>query len=112
MSEPWTKEDTERWLDDFPLPSDFVWPPAPAADARTVTPSHRILKGGYGKWLRETPYHRGLFAQVHEILAAVPIGATMPSPVELTRRLMERGPEGDLPLEKAAEKPDDDDQPF
>jgi hypothetical protein len=111
MSGTWTKEDTERWLDDFPLPSDFVWPPAPSPEARTVMPAHRILKGGYGKWLRETPYHRGLFAQVHEILAAVPIGATMPSPVEVTRRLMERGPEGALPLEKPTENQPND-EPF
>lgn len=57
----WTLDQTQGWLDANPLPPDFDW------KGTRVCPSYRLHKG-YGFWLRTTPYHRGLFAEVHEIL--------------------------------------------
>lgn len=57
----WTQDQTEKWLTENPLPPDFVW------RGNRVLPSYRLHKG-YGFWLRETPYHRGLFAEVHGVL--------------------------------------------
>lgn len=102
----WTHEDTERWLTDFPLPRDFVFPPLPS-DVRPVLEGRDqgepnqarawplyTAKKGYGFWLRTSgPYHkplRGLFGLCHEILAAVPIGAPMPGPDELAARVTAR----------------------
>lgn len=80
----WEREDTERWLNDWPLPADLhfrgekVWP-------------RYALKHGYGQWLRTAgPYHvalRGLFALVHELLAAVPAGVAMPTPEQLAEKI-------------------------
>lgn len=73
----WTREDTERWLNDFPLPADMVF------RGERVWPRYR-LKKGYGFWLKTAgPYHkamRGLFALVHQFLEVVPVGQEMPSP--------------------------------
>jgi hypothetical protein len=62
MAMNWTKDQTERYLTNYPLPAEFVW------CGRLVRPSHRTLKKGYGFWLRTTPYHRGLFAACHAVL--------------------------------------------
>lgn len=80
----WEREDTERWLNDYPLPADFVY------HGQKVWPRYQ-LKHGYGQWLRTAgPYHvalRGLFAQVHDLLALIPPGGRMPAPDELAAQL-------------------------
>lgn len=80
----WEREDTERWLNDYPLPADFTW------RGEKVWPRYQV-KHGYGQWLRTSgPYHvalRGLFALVHDLLAAVPAGAAMPAPEDLAAQL-------------------------
>lgn len=70
-AEAWTHEDTKAYLDDHPLPSDFVW------NGKHPVPVHATLKGGYGKWLAETPNHRGLFPLIHRILGPLP---SLPQP--------------------------------
>jgi hypothetical protein len=108
MNEAWTEEDSERWLSDFPLPADFIYRGQPAQ------PTHRVLKGGYGKWLRETPYHRGLFALAHQILAEVPVSQPMPSPQELARKIAERDgqPRGQAELVDQVEDLPSKEEPF
>jgi hypothetical protein len=80
----WEREDTERWLNDYPLPADFTW------HGEIAWPRYE-LKHGYGQWLRTAgPYHvalRGLFTLVHDLLAAVPEGAAMPGPEDLAAQL-------------------------
>lgn len=111
----WTPDDTERWLSDYPLPRDFVFPPLPV-DVRPVLegvdpgePNQArawplyTAKKGYGFWLRTAgPYHkplRGLFALAHEILASLPVGARMPGPEELAKLITEAAKGGqELPL--------------
>jgi hypothetical protein len=67
---PWTAVQTEGWLTEYPLPVTFTWPDRYGKE-RPPVPSYR-LKGGYGKWLRETPYFPGLFELCHEILQRAP----------------------------------------
>ncbi len=67
---PWDAVNTEGWLTEFPLPPDFYWPDRYGKE-RSPMPSYRI-KGGYGKWLAETPYFPGLFELIHRILARAP----------------------------------------
>lgn len=64
----WSKDDTEAFLSDWPLPATFAWP---GKDGKplAVCPKYQI-HGGYGKWLRETPYYPGLFDAVHNALVA------------------------------------------
>ena len=52
----------KRYLCAYPLPPDFHW------FGKQVLPKHRTLKGGYGKWLAETPNHQGLFEAICRIL--------------------------------------------
>lgn len=82
----WTREDTERWLNDYPLPKDFTF------CGERVWPRYR-LKKGYGFWLRTSgPYHpalRGLFGLCHEFLAEIPVGEAMPYPEQLAARITE-----------------------
>jgi hypothetical protein len=102
----WTPDDTERWLNDYPLPRDFVFPPLPPGvrpvlegrdpgepNQARAWPLYQVKKG-YGFWLRTAgPYHkplRGLYALVHEIFAGLPIGAPMPTSDELAVRVLER----------------------
>lgn len=102
----WTPDDTEAWLTDYPLPRDFVFPPLPGGVRAVIEgrdagepnqarawPLYTVKKG-YGFWLRTAgPYHkplRGLFALAHEILAALPIGASMPTPEDLASRILTR----------------------
>lgn len=92
----WTREDTEAWLNDWPLPNDFVW------NDQKVMPLYQTKKG-FGFWLRTAgPYHkplRGLFALCHEIMAEIPLGQNMPSPEELAALLHDHAArQGDLPL--------------
>jgi hypothetical protein len=94
----WTREDTERWLNDFPLPRDLV------VRGEKVWPKY-TLKKGYGFWLRTAgPYHkplRGLFTLCHEMLAAVPEGYRMPYPEELGALILNHvSAQADLPLHK------------
>lgn len=63
----WTQEHTQEYLAANPLPVDFLWPHRDGGD-RPVVPAHANLKGGYGKWLRETPYFQGLFELIHDVL--------------------------------------------
>jgi hypothetical protein len=67
---PWDDIATEGWLTEYPLPADFTWQDRYGRE-RAVLPSYRI-KGGYGKWLAETPYFPGLFELIHKILARAP----------------------------------------
>lgn len=69
--EQWTQSDTREWLTAFPLPVEFRWVDRDDVE-RAVLPSHRTLKGGYGKWLHETPYFPGLFELCHGILQRTP----------------------------------------
>lgn len=85
MSAPiWDREDTERWLNDYGLPADFVF------NGAKCYPRY-ALKKGYGFWLRTAgPYHpalRGLFSLCHEILREIPVGSRMPYPEELADRI-------------------------
>jgi hypothetical protein len=70
---PWSQSDTRAWLTKYPLPVDFEWKDRDGV-TRAVLPSHRhnTLKGGYGKWLAETPYFPGLFELAHDILLRAP----------------------------------------
>lgn len=96
----WDRDDTERWLKDYPLPHGFLY------RGQKVWPRYR-LKKGYGFWLRTTPYHQGLFELCHELLAAIPVGGEMPPPEELARWIQrEESAQGLLPLPA----PMDDDQ--
>jgi hypothetical protein len=63
----WTQEHTQEYLKANPLPVDFEWQHRDGGE-KPVVPSHSYLKGGYGKWLRETPYFPGLFELVHDVL--------------------------------------------
>lgn len=80
----WEREDTERWLTRWPLPPDFKW------KGQVAWPLYE-LKHGYGQWLRTAgSYHRslrGLFLLCHDLLAALPVGAPMPSPEDLAAQL-------------------------
>lgn len=67
---PWTDVATEGWLTEYPLPPEFTWVDRYGKERR-VLPTYRI-KGGYGKWLAETPYFPGLFELIHRILARAP----------------------------------------
>lgn len=69
--EPWSQTDSRDWLTAFPLPVEFTWIDRDRVE-RAVLPSHRNLKGGYGKWLAETPYFPGLFELCHGILQRAP----------------------------------------
>lgn len=96
LSEAWSRDDTERWLTDWPLPSDFIFRGAVA------WPRYRA-KFGYGQWLRTAgPYHaalRGLFLLIHEILAQIPVGHAMPTTDQLVARIREaESTQGELPL--------------
>ncbi len=93
---PWTREDTERWLTDWPLPADLVF------RAEKVWPRYQTKKG-FGFWLRTSgPYHpalRGLFALCHDILSAVPVGQSMPTPEQLAEKIREHeASQAELPL--------------
>ena len=57
----WTREDSIAYLNDHPLPTDFLW------NGEPVVPKHREVMG-YGKWLAEGPNHRGLFPIIHGVL--------------------------------------------
>jgi hypothetical protein len=92
----WEREDTERWLNDFPLPAEMTF------RSEKVWPRYQ-LKKGYGFWLRTAgPYHpalRGLFALIHEFLLAVPVGQPMPTPELLADRVRAwEGMQAELPL--------------
>lgn len=67
---PWTKEHTMAFLNSCPLPPSFKWKHRDGG-LRPVCPSHRSVIG-YGKWLREAPYFRGLFDLIHEVLQNAP----------------------------------------
>jgi hypothetical protein len=83
---------TEGWLNDYPLPCEFVWLDR-YGKARRVLPTYRI-KGGYGKWLRETPYFPGLFEEIHHIIALTPSDTVM-TPEWLATQLDARRPRGE-----------------
>lgn len=86
----WTLDDTQAYLTANPLPPDFCWRHRdyPADQPRPVHPSHQTLKGGYGKWLRETPYFPGLFERVHGLILEA--GYDLPDPATLAARLRAR----------------------
>ena len=78
----WTREDTAEYLTANPLPSDFEWKHRDGARAR-VHPSYRT-HGGYGKWLRETPYFPGLFELIHDLIFKT---GQVPAPEKLAEQL-------------------------
>jgi hypothetical protein len=84
----WSQDDTAAYLKQWPLPSDFVWPHRDGGE-RPVHPSHSYTRGGYGKWLRETPYFEGLFQLIHDELVRLPADAELPTPEQLAARLNE-----------------------
>lgn len=83
---PWDDLATEGWLTEYPLPPDFTWPDRYGKE-RSVLPTYRI-KGGYGKWLKETPYFPGLYELIHRILALAPAEQEL-TPEWLVARLNE-----------------------
>lgn len=90
--QPWTADDTERWLSLSPLPADFTWPHRDAnADGterlQLVLPTYRLHKG-YGFWLRTTPYFPGLFEEIHAILLRG--GDELPTSDQLAEELRTR----------------------
>jgi hypothetical protein len=89
---PWTEIHTEGWLTEYPLPNDFVWPDR-YDKPRHCVPTYKI-KGGYGKWLHETPYFPGLFEEIHRILALAPNDQLL-SPEWLAAELDKRRPRGE-----------------
>ncbi len=96
MPTPWSRDDTERWLTDYPLPADTTF------RAEKVWPRYQTKKG-FGFWLRTCgPYHpalRGLFSVCHDILAAVPVGQSMPTPEQLAERVRDwESSQAELPL--------------
>jgi hypothetical protein len=80
----WDDDDVERWLNDNPLPKDFIY------NGEKVWPRY-VLKHGYGQWLRTAgSYHpalRGLFRLVCDILKEVPDGSELPTPERLQAEL-------------------------
>lgn len=89
---PWTDMQTEGWLNEYPLPVDFRWRDRYGID-RLVLPTYRV-KGGYGKWLHETPYFPGLFELCHHILARAPNDQIL-TPEWLATELDKRRPQGE-----------------
>lgn len=89
---PWDEMSTEGWLTEYPLPADFTWTDRYGKE-RPVLPTYRI-KGGYGKWLHETPYFPGLFELVHKILALAPSDQPL-TPDWLVERLNAHRPRGE-----------------
>jgi hypothetical protein len=89
----WTPDDTERWLTEYALPADFLWPHRDAkADGtenlQAVLPSYRLSKG-YGFWLRTTPYFPGLFEEIHAVMLS--LGEKLPEDgADLAQMLTER----------------------
>jgi hypothetical protein len=67
----WSSDDTMHALTAHPLPESFTWTHRDGGE-HPVQPAHSRLKGGYGKWLRETPYFPGLFEEIHAILVRLP----------------------------------------
>lgn len=82
-AQPWTKDDTADYLAANPLPVDFRWKHRDGT-LQVVHPSYRT-SGGYGKWLRETPYFPGLFEEIHDVI--VEAGARLPDIDEIARLL-------------------------
>ena len=76
LPSPWTPDDTMAFLSAYPLDPSFKWAHRDGGE-KPVQPSHTHLKGGYGKWLRETPYFPGLFEEIHAILARLPDDETI-----------------------------------
>jgi len=106
ISAGWTLDNTERFLTQQALPSDFQWPHRePNADGsenlQPVMPTYRLHKG-YGFWLRTTPYFPGLFEEVHAVLVRWPDTLELPSPeglaVLLKQRLAARGKQAEIKL--------------
>ena len=67
----WSHQDSVEWLnrEGVPLfPDCLLWPDDRDV-IRLVAPAHPCLKGGYGKWLKDTPYFPGLFELVHGLVA-------------------------------------------
>ncbi len=95
-SAPWTADDTEEWLRQNPLPTEFRWEKTTRnpdgsktvkGDQR-VLPEYRISKG-YGFWLRTTPYFPGLFEEIHAVMLS--LGEKLPYDSDhLAQLLLER----------------------
>jgi len=100
LPEAWSPENTQAYLSESPLPASFTWRHREGYEA-PVVPSYR-LTGGYGKWLRETPYFPGLFEEIHGVLARLPDEKPLPFPDELAKILREarraRGEQQQLPI--------------
>lgn len=90
----WTADDTEAFLKEQALPTDFTWPhrdrnPDGSERLMPVLPSYRLHKG-YGFWLRTTPYFPGLFEEVHAVLVRWPEDQPLPDAQMLAALLTER----------------------
>lgn len=89
---PWDDIASEGWLTEYPLPIEFTWPDRYGHERR-VLPTYK-LKGGYGKWLAETPYFPGLFELCHRILARAPANQVL-TPEWLVAELNKYRPTGE-----------------
>lgn len=109
LPDPWTPEDTQRYLTEHPLPPAFRWQHRDGGEA-VVAPTYR-LTGGYGKWLRETPYFQGLFEEIHAILARLGNADQLPTPdalaTQLTAARRARGQQQTLPINPQPTSPFD-----
>ena len=96
----WSPENTQAYLTANPLPASFRWMHRDGSES-AVVPSYR-LTGGYGKWLRETPYFPGLFEEIHGVLVRWPDEKPLPDPDQLAKILHEtrkaRGEQQRLPI--------------
>lgn len=77
------------YLDENPTPVDFEWfhrdkGPGGKPVLAVVRPKYAI-KGGFGKWLHDTPYFPGLFELIHDLLFHC--GATLPDIETLVAQL-------------------------
>lgn len=68
----WTHQDTMDYLTANPLPVSFFWihrdPGEDGKPKLESTKNQYAIKGGYGKWLHDTPYFPGLFELIHDLL--------------------------------------------
>lgn len=87
----WTQASTRAFLTAYPLPTDFRWRDRDGV-TRAVLPTY-ALKGGYGKWLQETPYFPGLFEECHDLLLRAPADVAISGEWLAAELLKRRAPE-------------------
>ncbi len=85
----WSKGDSVEWINVHatPLFADHLRWPDRDKKTRRVEPAHGHLKGGYGKWLAETPHFPGLFELIHGLVLNWQGGAKVPTGAEVLAEL-------------------------